>query len=260
MQIQSSGRAVSRCVATVTRRARRDTMRPEVGYCQKVPRGARLEKLKEEQRSGTRRRNPERAETREGFELERAISCGSRDHRWRTKLDFSSSESLNDLHRSAAFRAAPKPGRVFGGGRVLFGLRFLCGTEQLKAKRQESGTLAVGQKAEVTDAHESFGEQVQQEAAQELVDRQGQQLLLVVVSGIAPAKSDLAIGKGDQAMVGDSHAVGVATQILQHIFGATEGTLQVHHPVLSVERPITVVVPMGRRNTQLDPPCIENQG
>jgi hypothetical protein len=34
-------------------------------------------------------------------------------------------------------------------------------------------------------------------------------------------------------MVGDGHAMGVAAEILQHIFGATEGTFQVHHPVLS---------------------------
>ncbi len=38
-------------------------------------------------------------------------------------------------------------------------------------------------------------------------------------------------------MVGDGHAMGVAAEILQHILGATEGTFQVHHPVLSVEWP-----------------------
>ena len=54
---------------------------------------------------------------------------------------------------------------------MLFGLRLLCRAEQVKAKRQESGTLAVGQEAEVTDAHETFREQVQQKASQELVDR-----------------------------------------------------------------------------------------
>ena len=37
-------------------------------------------------------------------------------------------------------------------------------------------------------------------------------------------------------MVGDGHAMGVAAQILQHIFGATEGTFQVDHPVLSIQR------------------------
>ena len=34
-------------------------------------------------------------------------------------------------------------------------------------------------------------------------------------------------------MVGDGHAMGVAAEIVQHIFGATEGRLQVHHPVFS---------------------------
>ena len=50
-------------------------------------------------------------------------------------------------------------------------------------------------------------------------------------------KGDLAIDKGDQTMIGDSHAVGVAAEILQHIVRATEGTFQVHHPVLSKQWP-----------------------
>jgi len=44
---------------------------------------------------------------------------------------------------------------------------------------------------------------VQQEAPQEFIDRQGSELLLTAVRRIAPAKSDLAILEGDQAMVGD---------------------------------------------------------
>jgi hypothetical protein len=38
---------------------------------------------------------------------------------------------------------------------------------------------------------------VQQETAQEFIVRQAGKLLFVVVSGIAPTKGDLAIGKGD---------------------------------------------------------------
>jgi len=30
--------------------------------------------------------------------------------------------------------------------------------------------------------------------------------------------------------------MGIAAQVLQHIFGTTEGTFQVDHPVLSIER------------------------
>jgi len=60
---------------------------------------------------------------------------------------------------------------------------------------------------------------------------------MVMMRRITPAKSDLAIGERDQAMVGDGHAMSVAAQIVQHIFGATEGTFQVDHPVLSKQRP-----------------------
>ena len=40
----------------------------------------------------------------------------------------------------------------------------------MKAKWQVGGAFAIGQEAEVPDAHEPFGEQMQQEAAQELIE------------------------------------------------------------------------------------------
>ena len=79
----------------------------------------------------------------------------------------------------------------------------------MKAKWQELGALAVGEEAEVPDAHETFGKHVQQEAAQEFIERKSQQLLFVVVSRIAPAKSDLPFGERDQAMIRDGYAMGV---------------------------------------------------
>src|SRR6516164_1894826 len=57
---------------------------------------------------------------------------------------------------------------------------------------------------------------MQQETAQELVDRERQQFLFVVVGGIAPTK-------------------GITTQIAEHMLGASERTLGVDHPVLSEE-------------------------
>ena len=86
-------------------------------------------------------------------------------------MDFGGGKPFDDLHGATAFRAAPKAGSAFDGGSVLFGLQLLCRAKQVKAKGQESGALAVGQEAEVTDAHETFREQMQQEATQELVDR-----------------------------------------------------------------------------------------
>ena len=89
----------------------------------------------------------------------------------------------------------------------------------------------------MSDAHETLWEQMQQEAAQELIDRKSHQPLLVAVSGVAPVESDLAIGKGNQAMVRDGYAMSVAAQILEHIVWTPEGSFGIDHPVFSEQRP-----------------------
>jgi len=43
----------------------------------------------------------------------------------------------------------------------------------LSAKRQKRGAPPIGEEAEIANADEAFGEQVQQEAAQELIQRLG---------------------------------------------------------------------------------------
>ena len=148
-------------------------------------------------------------------------------------MDLGSSEPFDDLHGSATLGTAIKIWSVFRRARVFFGWWFWGCAQQLKAQGQKGGASAVGQEAEMPNTHEALRKDVQQKTGQEFIDGQGQQFLFVAVSGIAPTKGDLAIGKGDQAMVGDGHAMGVAAEILQHIGGATEGRLQVHHPLFS---------------------------
>ena len=55
----------------------------------------------------------------------------------------------------------------------------------------------MGQKAEVADAHEARGKHVEQEAAQELIDRQDHQALLVAVRRVSPAERDLVTLQSD---------------------------------------------------------------
>ena len=75
--------------------------------------------------------------------------------------------------------------------------------EQVEAERQERGAVPVGEEAEVADAHEAAREQVEEETAQELIDGQGHEPLLVGVSGISPAEGDVAVGEGNESVVGD---------------------------------------------------------
>src|ERR1700687_420271 len=125
-----------------------------------------VEELEKEVRSEARHRGT--GGKKNTFELERVASCRGRDHRRGTKLDLSSGESFDDHHRPTTLGTRPKIAGTGGGG-LLLGLR--CPAEQLEAKWQGGGTFAVGQEAEVADAHETLGEQMQQEAAQELIDR-----------------------------------------------------------------------------------------
>jgi hypothetical protein len=60
--------------------------------------------------------------------------------------------------------------------------------EQVEAERQEGSAVPVGEEAEVADGHEAAREQVEEEAAQELIDEQGHEPLLGGVCGVSPAE------------------------------------------------------------------------
>jgi hypothetical protein len=93
----------------------------------------------------------------------------------------------------------------------------------------------VGQKAKVADAHEAPGKHVEQEAAQELLDGKSHQTLLVAVRGVSPAEGDWVPREGDQAVIGDRHAVGIAAEVTENVLGSTEGRFAVDHPVVTEE-------------------------
>ena len=161
MQIQWWGGAALSRGETVLQGTTQDTVRAEIGYGEKVSQRLWSKKLEEGIGLTAGHKDTERLEGRIVFELERVASCRGADPWWRTKLNFGSGEPFDDLHRSTTFRAAPKIGTIFDRRGVLFGLRLLCRTQQLKAKRQECGAFAVGQKAEVTDAYEALWKDVQ---------------------------------------------------------------------------------------------------
>jgi len=134
MQIQWWEGAALNGAETVLQGTTHDSVHAEIGYGEKVSQRLWSKEVEEGIGLTARHRDAQRVEVRRVFELERVVSCRSADPWWRTKLDFCSGEPFDDLHRSTAFRAAPKIGRFFGGRGVLFGLRLLCRTQQLKAK------------------------------------------------------------------------------------------------------------------------------
>ncbi len=84
-------------------------------------------------------------------------------------MDLSCSKSFDDRHWSATLGAVPKRVRFLSGG-FRFDLHWNC-AQCCEAQRQEGGASAVGKETEVADTDEALGEQMQEEAAQELIER-----------------------------------------------------------------------------------------
>jgi len=77
-----------------------------------------------------------------------------------------------------------------------------------------------------------YGRTWSKEATDELDRIELHDLDAVVMFGVAPAKAHLTIDQAQQSAVGDSHTMGVAGQILQHMLGTSEGWLGIDHPLL----------------------------
>jgi len=95
-----------------------------------------------------------------------------------------------------------------------------------EAPWQQGGAPSVGEEAEMADADEALGEQVNWEATEKPLARDGHHFLVIVVSGVAPEKGNLAVRRYDQAMVGDGDAVSIVAEIMQDVLGSADGWLE----------------------------------
>lgn len=91
---------------------------------------------------------------------------------------------------------------------------------------------AVGQEAEMADTHEAIGQDVEEKAAGEFFGIEGHRFQPVFVSSVSVAKSDLAVFEGEDTVIGQSHAVGVAAEVVKHGLGRPERLFRIHDPAL----------------------------
>jgi hypothetical protein len=173
------------------------------------------------------------------------------------------SEPLDDAHGSAAERAPGKGDGWLGFVAGVFSsVPIGRATKQFEAERQQLGSLADCEEAEVADADEAAWHEAQQEAAEELVSRQAHDALPVVVRGVSPAEADLDICEGDQPAVRDADAMGVSAEIAERVLGSAEGTLGVDDPVVTEQdsEPCREAAWFGNRGevaVELDPAFAE---
>jgi hypothetical protein len=93
--------------------------------------------------------------------------------------------------------------------------------------------MACCEEAEVANTNEPSRQDMQQEAAEELVRAHSHVPLLIAVSIILPKKRDLAVGERYKSVVRDGDAMGVASQVVQYVLGSPEWAFGVNDPILA---------------------------
>jgi len=109
------------------------------------------------------------------------------------------------------------------------------GVEMKPAEGKGPAAVAVGEQTEVTNFDEACRQDVEQKAADELDRIESHDPDAVVVPGVAPAEAHLAVVETEESSVGNSDAMGIAGQVLQHVFGSAEGRLGIDHPLFSAQ-------------------------
>ena len=107
--------------------------------------------------------------------------------------------------------------------------------------QQGAGTVEVGlarairQQPVVADPHEAAWQHMLEEATDELCRFQGHGSPGSTLGVVLVAEADLIVVDGEQAIVGDGDAVGMAGQVLEDLLRSRKGLLGVDHPIVAVE-------------------------
>jgi len=126
----------------------------------------------------------------------------------------------------------------------LVAVSLRCGTaEQLATVSQLFAAAAISQEPELAQTLKAARQDVQQKTPDELTSCESHGPLLSAVSVVFPAKSNVAVFKCQQALVGDGHAVRVTTEISQNLRWSTKGRLGIDAPLA---RPKTCEQPLKR--------------
>jgi len=118
----------------------------------------------------------------------------------------------------------------------LVGLGSRQHAEQLPASRQVFLPVTIAEEAVVANALESAGQRMQEEAADELLGGKRHGLLLALAAVILILQTDPVAFDAQQTVVGDGDAMGIATDVIQHLFRAREGRLGIDDPLPLPER------------------------
>jgi hypothetical protein len=117
---------------------------------------------------------------------------------------------------------------------VGFGGRLGClDIEQGPGLGEVLGALPVGEQAVVAYPVEALGQDMQEEAADELVGGERHSLVTAFLRGavVLALKGDVMLIEGDETGVGDGDPMGIAREVSQHGFGSRKRPLGIDDPL-----------------------------
>src|SRR4030067_2929815 len=87
----------------------------------------------------------------------------------------------------------------------------------------------------IPDLHKLVRQYMKQETANEFKHLQSDPLDLVPVCRVPPPEGHLSSLDLDQPIIREGHPMGVAAQIIHHLFGVSQWRLTVNHPILIIK-------------------------
>ena len=138
-------------------------------------------------------------------------------------------------------RAEPRVGSGEGGQEVAAGGRLwqqlrARGGEQISAEGEFGLAVTVGEEAVIADALQADGDYVLEEEADKVIGGDGHHFKAAGVAIIFVLEGNAAILEGQQAAVGNGHAMSVAAEIFQDVQRSAKGRFGINHPFLVMER------------------------
>ena len=108
--------------------------------------------------------------------------------------------------------------------------------KQAAAYRDPGRTTAIAQHPIVANADEPFGDHMEQEAPDELVDCEGHDCGAVPPAPVAPPEHDVALTEGHQAVIAEGDPMRIAAQVREDMLRGGKGRLGIDDPGLLPQR------------------------
>ena len=138
-----------------------------------------------------------------------------------------SGKTFHNAHRTMALRTLWN--NWLAGGAASWFRRL---SKQKATELKQWSTLPVGEPSEISNSGKTLGQDMLHEPPKELGAIECDGALLVVIHIILPTEANVGFGDGNNPMVGDGDAMGIASQVLKNVVWPAKRWFRIYDPIL----------------------------